>query len=128
MSVNKSVRAAHCNVRIYTNSFQVATIYQRDGMLSVKDVAHEIALCLRFDKPDDDDSPALWQPALLSKDSNIIIILAQSDVSEFTTPSNNETVRYGYIYHSTSGCARRDLHCLQGIYHCLIPSPSRHTS
>lgn len=70
MSVNKSVRAAHCNVRIYTNSIQVATIYQLDGLLSVKDVNHDLELCLLFDKPDDD--AGLWQPALLAKDGNIL--------------------------------------------------------
>lgn len=111
MSVNKSVRAAHCNVRIYTNSFQVATIYQRDGMLRVKDVVHELGLCLLFEKPDDDTAP--WQPALLPKDGNILI-LDQHDVSEFPTPPSNETVKYDYVYHS-SGCTRRDVHCFEGM-------------
>ncbi|KUI64255.1 hypothetical protein VM1G_11080 [Cytospora mali] len=78
MSVNKSVRAERCNVRIYTHSLQVATIYQRDGFLRVKDVVYELELCLVFDKPNDD--AILWQPALLSKDGNIII-LDQQDIT-----------------------------------------------
>lgn len=54
MSVNKSIRAAHCNVRIYTKSFPIATIFQLDGLLRVKDVAYELGLYLDFNKPDND--------------------------------------------------------------------------
>ncbi|KUI57636.1 hypothetical protein VP1G_10940 [Cytospora mali] len=61
MSISRGQRSFSWNVAICFRSFRVAGVYQREGMLLVQDIAHELELCLLFDKPD----AAMWQPALL---------------------------------------------------------------
>ncbi|KUI73092.1 hypothetical protein VM1G_11904 [Cytospora mali] len=108
MSVSEASRTAHCNVRIYTESLEVATIFQCDDLLRVNDIAHELELYFCFDKPSD----YMWQPALLSKNSEIII-LDQQDNRIFPTPPSSITIGYNYIYYSASRCNRGDLYYLK---------------
>ncbi|KUI57053.1 hypothetical protein VP1G_04349 [Cytospora mali] len=63
--VTKTERRASWNVQIFVKDKIVAGVYQRDNLLSVADIAHELELCFVFDKPDSD---TLWQPALLPKE------------------------------------------------------------
>ncbi|KUI73166.1 hypothetical protein VM1G_08961 [Cytospora mali] len=77
MSISRTQRSFSWNVAVWSRSFCVAGVYQREGMLLVQDIAHELELCLLFDKPD----AALWQPALLPRDTtrNGLVILDQQD-------------------------------------------------
>lgn len=101
------------NVWIFVGSKRVAGVYQRANLLRVADIAHELELCLIFDKPDDG---TLWQPALLPKDttSHSLIVLDHEDKLPFPTPTPKDIGDYTYIFHS-SKCNRRDLHSLEGI-------------
>lgn len=124
MSFTKAQRASSWNVEVWgNNSFCVAGVYQRDDLLSVADIAYELDLCLIFERPDDDDNAALWQPALLRRDpdpdTNGFIVLDQQDNSPFPTPTLGEVIGYSYVFHS-SNCARRGLHSIAGMQHLHV--------
>lgn len=110
--ITKEQRYQSWNVQIFVDSKLVAGLYQRDNLLRVADIAHEVELCLIFDKPAD-DTP--WQPALLPMNTtSSLIILNHQDELPFPTPMADDIKNYTYVFHS-SHCTRGDLHSLAGI-------------
>lgn len=104
--VTKEQRIQSWTVQIWVGRKRVAGVYQRDNLLSVADIAHELELCLVFDKP---GTP--WQPALLDTASKRLIVLDYQDNLPFPTPDDLRD--YTYVFHSPE-CSR-DLHSLEGI-------------
>lgn len=118
--VTREQRSQSWNVRIWVGTSpgrRVAGVYQRDNLLRVSDLAHELKLCLIFDKPD--DTPL--QPALLRKAAGLtpLIVLDDQDDSPFPTPSPDDICHYLYVFHS-SQCTGRDSHSLTGMKNLLL--------
>ncbi|KUI70362.1 hypothetical protein VM1G_06254 [Cytospora mali] len=118
--ITREQRSQSWNVQIWVGTRRVAGIHQRDSLLRVSDLAHELDLCLIFDKPDD----SLLQPALLRKAAGLtdLIVLNYQDDSPFPTPLPNDIWDYLYILHS-SECTVRGLHYLQDscIQRAVVP-------
>lgn len=105
--ITKEQRYQSWKVQLFVGSRRISGFYQRGDLLRVKDVTHELELCLIFDMP---DGNIPWQPARLAQDttSQSLIILDHQDELTFPTPD------YYYVFHS-SQCTHRDLHSLGGI-------------
>lgn len=113
--VTKEQRHQSWNIHILVGTRCVAGFYQRDDLLRVSDLAHELELCLVFDKPHNE---TLWRPALLASDSTYhgLTVLDYQDNLPFPTP---EDIReYTYVFHS-SECTIRNLHPLEGNCHVI---------
>ncbi|KUI73850.1 hypothetical protein VM1G_09425 [Cytospora mali] len=111
-SYERRYKSWNHKIFVVNGSRAVSGVYQRDSMLSVADVAHELELCLVFDTPRDD---TLWKPALLSSDTaspGSLIILDHQDQNPFPTPIPDEVRNWIYMFHFSSRCAYRDLHSL----------------
>lgn len=111
--------AARCtswNAHLYVDSKLIAGVFQRSDLISVADLAHELDLCFILDKPD-----GLWQPALLPRAAlsadRSLIVLDHQDESPIPTPSKVDA--YTFVFHSSSRCANRDRHSLEGTQHLL---------
>lgn len=115
--ITKEQRYQSWNVQLFVGSRRISGFYQRGDLLRIKDVAHELELCLTFDMP---DGEVPWQPALLAHrdttgTSQSLIILDHQNELPFPTPMNDEIKDYYYVFHHPSQCAHRDLHSLRGI-------------
>lgn len=122
MSLSKFQRATSWNVEVYSGSWRIAGVYQGADLLHVADIAHELDLCLVFDKPDD-DAAAPWQPALLLRGTmpSSLIVLDRQDDSPFPTPTPDEIRHcYEYVFHSSECALREDPHSLEGMQHLPV--------
>ncbi|KUI63904.1 hypothetical protein VM1G_10596 [Cytospora mali] len=110
-SIGKDERYQSWNVQIYVGLKRIAGFFQLGDLLRISDVAHELELCLVFDKPHDIGP---WQPALLPRDATSCghIVLDHHNNNPFPTPASNTIEDYSYVFHDPQ-CTSRDQHSLQ---------------
>lgn len=111
MSFTSGQRAFSWNVVVYGHDEfrdiqRMAGVYQRDGLLTIADIAHELHLCLVAEEP-----AAGWQPALLARDTDNLrpdaenlVILDQQNQESFPTPPPKGKISYDYVFHNSSEC------------------------
>ena len=120
--LTKDQRMQSWNVRFMCGTDAVAGIYQRDDLLCVADVAHELELCLVLRPPAAPDSET-WQPALLDGQQQLLV-LDKKDTTPFPTPSPRATMPYELVFHQHSVCAaHKGTHSWRGMYMSTICTP-----
>lgn len=112
VGVNREQRSTSWNVQIRVGPKCIAGVYQRDDLLRVADIAHELELCIVIDKP---DTATPLQSALLPSgtSNHNLIVLDHQDEDPFPTPPPDEIREYNYVFHSCQ-CSR-DLHFINGM-------------
>lgn len=119
MSLSKSQRAKCWNVEFFNISVRFGGVYQRDEVLSVADIAHDLNVCFRCDPPGND--AASWAPALLLKTSSAqsLIILDQHNDTPFPTPVSDIHC-YEYVFHALDCASPRAAHNIDGMQYLLV--------
>lgn len=109
--ITGAARSNSWNIELFIEDKAIAGVFQRNDLLTIADLAHELELCFIIDQPDG------WQLALLPKATesadHSLIILDYQDETPLPTPS--EVDHYTFIFHSSSRCKSRDRHSLEGI-------------
>ncbi|KUI64046.1 hypothetical protein VM1G_10808 [Cytospora mali] len=106
-------------INAYGDSAVIAGVYQRDNLLSVLDVVHELEVCFTFGNHGDNTTR---QPAFLYRgpERYRLIILDRENDAPFPTPPSEEAVHYEYVFHHS--CCTQDLHSLNDS--CIVQANS----
>ncbi|KUI70302.1 hypothetical protein VM1G_06443 [Cytospora mali] len=105
-----TTRARSWNVQIHADRESIAGIFQRDDLVTITDLAHELELCFILDKPDGDTT---WQPALFPRDDYDLLVDYHGRKVDIPSDIDQRALQHHW-----------DMCCLENIPSSLLPYSS----